>query len=60
MNIKIKEGCGDFNDGDLSYGGMVGKVVKRINSGWNDGCYVVKFENGDENVFFEEDVKVLG
>ena len=51
-------GC-DFNNGDDSWVGKIGVVKKVIESGWCEGCVEVKFDDGDEVVFFKDEVKVI-
>ena len=41
-NVKV---IGMNMDGDESYIGMIGRVKKVIEDGWNGGCVEVKFED---------------
>jgi len=59
MKNKLVEIIGMNMDGDESYIGMVGKVNKVIEDGWNGGCVEVKFNNGVVEVFFGDEVEVI-
>jgi hypothetical protein len=59
MKNKLIKVIGMNMDGDESYVGMIGRVKKVIEDGWNGGCVEVKFEDGVIEVFFEDEVEVV-
>ena len=58
--VVLKEGSTDFHDmfeGQLD--GVIGTIVRYVKSGWDEGCYVVKYSEFGNVTIFETDLELV-
>ena len=62
QRVRIKSGCGDFNNCDVeTYQNRIGTVTEINSSGWVGGTVTIRFEDDNSSDLFDsDDVAIIG
>lgn len=62
QRVRVKSGCGDFNNFDVEqYQNRIGTVTEIHSSGWVGGTVTIRFEDDESSDLFDsDDVAIIG